>query len=64
MRFSLLALLAGSATLAGAQSFKGKKTKEPTVFNSIEVPPLLELTPTNWEEEIKKSKFLFVKHYR
>ncbi|KFA67717.1 hypothetical protein S40285_00964 [Stachybotrys chlorohalonatus IBT 40285] len=63
MRFSLLALLAGSATLAGAQSFKGKKTKEPTVFNSIEVPPLLELTPTNWEEEIKKSKFLFVKHY-
>lgn len=35
-----------------------------TQFDGKSVPPLLELTPDNYDTEIKKSKYLMVKHYR
>jgi protein disulfide-isomerase len=62
MRLSFFALL-GVATLAQSAATKKKKVVQPTVFNGIQVPPLLELTPTNWEEEYKKTKWLMIKHY-
>jgi protein disulfide-isomerase len=62
MRLSLLALL-GVATLAQSAATK-KKVVQPTVFNGVQVPALFELTPTNWEEEYKKTKWLMIKHYR
>ncbi|CAM1511400.1 Fc.00g089130.m01.CDS01 [Cosmosporella sp. VM-42] len=72
MRLSPFALLAGLSAFAGVQSAdtKAEETKEEapkvpedTYFNSIKVPPLLELTPTNWEAELKANKWLIVKHY-
>lgn len=39
-------------------------TRENTYFNGKKVPPILELTPANYKEELKKSKFLMVKHFR
>lgn len=62
MRLSFLALL-GVATLAQSAAQKKKKVAQPTVFNGVQVPPLFELNPTNWEEEYKKTKWLMVKHY-
>lgn len=38
--------------------------RENTYFNAKKVPPLLELTPDNWDAEMKLSRWLFVKHYR
>lgn len=66
MRRSLLALVAGATAFVGAQSLSKDPdtTKENTYFNLLKVPPLLELTPKNWEAELKKTKFLVVKHYR
>lgn len=69
MRQFLLTLLAGAAAFSHVQA-ANKDAKpvdvddESTTFNSIEVPPLLVLTPTNWDEEIGKTKFLMIKHYR
>ena len=37
---------------------------EYTKFNDVSIPPLIELTPDNWEKESKSSKWLMVKHYR
>ncbi|KAF5019212.1 hypothetical protein F66182_8786 [Fusarium sp. NRRL 66182] len=62
MRLSSLALLAGLSVLARAEEVHNPAT-DPTTFNGKTVPPFLELSPANWEEELKKSKFLMVKHY-
>jgi protein disulfide-isomerase len=62
MRPSVFALL-GAAALAQAATTK-KKQVLPTVFNGVTVPPMIELTPTNWETEIAKSRWLMIKHYR
>ncbi|OTA00444.1 PDI related protein Eps1 [Trichoderma parareesei] len=35
----------------------------PTYFDSVMVPPLIELTPDNFEKEASKTKWLLVKHY-
>lgn len=66
MWLSPLALFAGAVALVRAQSLDPEAVNSPksTVFNGITVPPLLELTPANFEEEIKKTKFLMIKHYR
>lgn len=66
MRRSLLALLAGATSFVYAQSLSKEEDpkKENTYFNTQKVPPLLELTPNNWEEEMQNSRFLVVKHYR
>lgn len=63
MRFSPLAVLAGLTALVHAEESINPVT-DPTVFNGVSVPPLLELSPTTWEEELKKNKFLMVKHFR
>lgn len=66
MRLSPFAFLAGAAALVRGQSLDENyvTTKKPTVFNDVTVPPLLELTPLNFEEEVTKTKYLMVKHYR
>lgn len=43
---------------------EAEKTPAPTIFDSVEVPPLTELTPDNFEKEASKTKWLLVKHYR
>ncbi|KAK7418371.1 hypothetical protein QQX98_003991 [Neonectria punicea] len=65
MHLSPLALLTGAVALASAQQMPEEEdnTKEATYYNTIRVPPLLELTPNNWAEEIAKTKYIFVKHY-
>lgn len=72
MRLSSLAwgLLLGAAARTGAQEddyddeIPEDKSLETTTFDDIKVPPMLELTPDNFETEIKKSKYMLVKHYR
>ncbi|KAM5378693.1 hypothetical protein ACJZ2D_004329 [Fusarium nematophilum] len=65
MRLSPLALLVGLSGFAVAElSDDGvNPVLEDTVFNGVTVPPLLELTPSNLEAELKKGKFLMVKHF-
>ena len=61
----VLAFLAVLATLGRAQSLGERDPdKEGTTFNGLSVPPLLELTPANWDKEIKQSRWMLVKHYR
>jgi protein disulfide-isomerase len=69
MRFFDLTLLFGAAALVVAQSpelddDEDEPAKVDTLFNGKKVPPMLELTPDNWEKEHKASKYLMVKHYR
>lgn len=64
MRLSSTLLLAGAATLMPAPALAKPKVIKPTVFNGITVQPLFELTPSNYEEEIKRKKYTLVKHYR
>ncbi|KAG6366662.1 hypothetical protein INS49_000841 [Diaporthe citri] len=71
MRFSSLAwglLLGATARVAAQDDFEDDeipedKSLETTTFDGIKVPPMLELTPDNFEAEIKKSKYMLVKHY-
>ncbi|QPG94813.1 hypothetical protein C2857_007043 [Epichloe festucae Fl1] len=67
MRLSVLALLASALALARAESLGESDTDESapksTTFNSQTVPPLLELTPQNWKDEVNKTKWLMVKFY-
>lgn len=58
------AFLAGAAALALAEPKDKSSASKGTEFNGVAVPPLLELTPANFAEELKKSKHLVVKHYR
>lgn len=69
MRLFKLTLLFGAAALAVAQSpdvdeEEEEPAREDTYFNGKKVPPMLELTPDNWEKEHKATKYLMVKHYR
>lgn len=68
MRLFDLTFLFGAAALVAAQSPSmdddEEPVKTPTYFNGKEVPPMLELTPSNWDKELKASKYLMVKHYR
>lgn len=65
MRFLNLTLLFGAAALVAAESpDEDEELREATYFNGKKVPPMLELTPDNWEKEHKASKYLLVKHYR
>ncbi|KAH8765510.1 thioredoxin [Diaporthe sp. PMI_573] len=71
MRLSSLAwgLLLGATARVAAQDddyddeIPEDKSLETTTFDGIKVPPMLELTPDNFESEIKKSKHMLVKHY-
>jgi protein disulfide-isomerase len=65
MRLFTLPLLFSAAALVVADSTDDdEEAREATHFNGIKVPPMLELTPANWEKEYKASKYLLVKHYR
>lgn len=71
MKFSSLVwgLLLGAITHAVAQEEEEEEipadySQEFTQFDGKTVPPLLELTPDNFEREIKASKYMLVKHYR
>ena len=66
MRLLPFTLLFGAATLATAvaSTLSDPEEDDYTSFNGKTVPPLQELTPDNFDEEIKASKWLFVKHYR
>jgi protein disulfide-isomerase len=66
MRLLNLSLLFGAAALAvDSTPFEDEDpVRENTYFNGKKVPPMLELTPENWEKESKASRFLMVKHYR
>ncbi|KAK3948686.1 hypothetical protein QBC32DRAFT_350946 [Pseudoneurospora amorphoporcata] len=54
-----LALAASTTTTTEEEDDVAAYTK----FNDVSIPPLLELTPDNWEKESKASKWLMVKHY-
>jgi protein disulfide-isomerase len=69
MRFLPLTLLFGAASLAAATGSLNTATdedadRENTYFNQKKVPPMLALTPENYEKEIKASKWLLVKNFR
>ncbi|KAI0388013.1 thioredoxin-like protein [Hypomontagnella monticulosa] len=67
MRLASIALFLSAAVLGAAQAIgsesKDNPDKENTYFNGKKVPPLLELTPNNFDEEVKLSKLLVVKYY-
>ncbi|KAH6634529.1 thioredoxin-like protein [Chaetomium sp. MPI-SDFR-AT-0129] len=60
--FSAAALVAGQASDFDDDD-DDEAPREPTVFNGKQVPPMVELTPDNWEKEHKATKYLMVKHY-
>ncbi|RDA88097.1 hypothetical protein CP532_5274 [Ophiocordyceps camponoti-leonardi (nom. inval.)] len=61
MRLLALALILGAAAPGWADDTDAQP--EATSFNSITVPPLVDLTPANWKDEVAKSRWLAVKHY-
>ncbi|KAL2135749.1 hypothetical protein VTI74DRAFT_7119 [Chaetomium olivicolor] len=64
MRLFNLTLLFGTAALVLAEPPEADEdAPQITYFNGKTVPPMLELTPDNWDKEIKASKYLMVKHY-
>jgi protein disulfide-isomerase len=66
MRLLPFTLLFGAATLAAAASASDDEAtdQENTYFNGKKVPPMLELSESNWEQEVNNSKWLMVKHHR
>ncbi|KAM0251135.1 hypothetical protein ACHAQJ_008305 [Trichoderma viride] len=68
MRLTSFTLLSGLAAfgLFGssiAADDEDSKAPENTYFDSLPVPPLIELTPDNFEKEANNTKWLLVKHY-
>ncbi|KAK4100321.1 thioredoxin-like protein [Parathielavia hyrcaniae] len=65
MRLFHLSLLFGAAALVVAESddLDEEPVRENTYFNGKKVPPMLELTPNNYDKEFNTSKYLVVKHY-
>ncbi|KAH6692411.1 thioredoxin-like protein [Plectosphaerella plurivora] len=61
----LLSLLAlGATALAASHGRKGKADADGnTTFNGVKVPPLLEITPDNFEKQIHAFKHIVIKHY-
>lgn len=62
-------LLLGAITHVAAQDEEEEEipadySQEYTEFDGKRVPPVLELTPNNYDKEIKASKYMLVKHYR
>lgn len=64
MRLSPLFLFLGSSLLGGVQAAAKEDDRENTYFNSMKVPPILELTPDTFDKEVKSSQFMLIKHYR
>lgn len=73
MRLSSLAwgLLLGAVARVAAQDdddyddeIPEDKSLDTTTFDGKQVPPMLELTPDNFDIETRKTKYMLVKHYR
>ena len=67
MRWTTLSLLLGLASWTAAASTAdedGDPLQENTYFNKKAVPPMLELTPDNFDKVAKETNFLMVKHFR
>lgn len=68
MRLLPLSLLFGAAATALAAAVTNDDefpaVLETTHFNGIAVPPMLELSPETWEQEMNNTKFLMVKFFR
>lgn len=72
MKFSSLVwgLLLGAVTRVAAEEVDDDDvipddySLQITQFDGKEVPPILELTPDNFDKEIKGSKYMLVKLYR
>jgi protein disulfide-isomerase len=69
MRLSSLLPFVGLAavTVAAADAkaeANADDSEKPTTFDGIEVPPLINLTPKNFDEHLNATKYLYVKHYR
>ena len=62
----LSSFLFGAATMAAAvvAADDANPDKENTYFNGKKVPPMLELTESNFDKEVNASKWLMVKYYR
>ncbi|KAI1319329.1 thioredoxin-like protein [Xylariaceae sp. FL0255] len=68
MRLASLALLLGAARVAIAQAIRDPGAEDLpegfyTRFNDQKVPPLLELTADNFDDELKASKFMVIKFF-
>lgn len=66
MRLSSLLSIVGAAALVSALDPKDAPSDDadtPTVFDGVSVPPLMSLTPKNFDEVLNSTKYLFVKHY-
>lgn len=65
MRLTSLALWLGASALTAAQAIGADKDgADHSVFNGKNVPPVMELTADNFDDEVKKTKFMVVKYYR
>ena len=68
MRAGILAFLACAVAFARADAISDTEAEDDVVastkFNGQTVPPLLELTPDNWNDEVNKTRWLMIKHYR
>ncbi|RFU75969.1 disulfide isomerase [Trichoderma arundinaceum] len=68
MRLTSFTLLSGLAAFgllgsSAAADDEDSSVPEKTYFDSLPVPPLIDLTPDNFEKEASQTKWLFVKHY-
>lgn len=65
MRLFNFALLLGAVGLATAQEdYDEDEVRENTYFNGQLCPPLRILTPLTWDDAMKETKYMMVKHYR
>lgn len=64
MRPFALSLWLGLTLVSAVAGVGSDPSTEPTVFNDKTVPPMMELTPENFKEEIKAHKFIIVKNFR
>lgn len=68
MRPSVFSLLAGIAALARAEplgdSDEGSAASTGVSTEAQPFPPMVELTQANWNDEVNKTRWLMVKHFR
>lgn len=61
MRFSSILPLLGAASLA--QAFT-RKSDQPTEYNGVEVPPLLNFNPETHDAALNSSSLVLIKYHR
>lgn len=55
--------LVSAAAGAGSEATKKDASKEPSTFNDKTVPPMVELTPDNFDKVVKANKLIMIKLY-